>query len=86
MPAITVDEKFKQSLGDIKEEVLVYDAEGRALGSFRPYDDAEARLVEEVMKRVDWEEIRRRKELNRPGRTTAEVFERLDRLEDSSCE
>lgn len=86
MASITVDENFKKSVGDVTQEVVVYDAEGRALGSFRPYDETEARLVAEVMKRVDWDEIRRREELNRPGRTTAEVWERIDRREQDGCD
>jgi hypothetical protein len=77
MSSITVNEGMTAILGQVKGLTEVRDPGGNVLGFFAPASIRNAAAYAGAAAHFDPAEIQRRKELNEPGLTTREVFERL---------
>jgi hypothetical protein len=75
------DPPTERLLADAAGPVEVKDSAGRTLGTFTPSRTAEDELYERVMRQIDLAEIERRKNLDEPTYTFAEVLEHLRSLE-----
>jgi hypothetical protein len=79
MNHLTADELMLARLGGIVEPIEIRDPDGKLMGHYTPFVPPElAALYDKARKLFDPVEIERRlAESNGPGRTTAEVLERL---------
>jgi hypothetical protein len=71
---------LSQAVNDLAE---IRDTDGKVIGYFAPVALDDARLYADVAAHYDAAEMKRRKEDGSPGRTTAEVLERLQSLENT---
>ena len=77
MVQVIANDAVRALFGELKETAEIRDEHGGLVGYFLPAASDEARLRQKVMAQYDPAEIARRKASGEPGRTTAEVLERL---------
>ncbi len=80
MTSLTVDAGTLAVLSQATDLAEIRDAGGNVIGFFAPSKLSSAAQKARVAARYDPEEIRRRKQANLPGYTTAQVFEHLQSL------
>jgi hypothetical protein len=81
MNAVTADIALQQSLANVPGLTEIRDSQGVLLGYFSPAKHKLAQAYAEAAAHFDPAEIKRRKESEEPGRSTAEVLSRLKGLE-----
>lgn len=77
MVQLVADANLHEKLESVRDRAEVRDAGGRLLGFFTPVSPEEAEMYRRAAAKIDPEEIRRRKEMNAPGRPFREVIESI---------
>lgn len=81
MTSITADGDMLAALANVKELAEVRDGTGNVIGFFAPVTIEHAARYADAAAHLNPKEIKQAKEGNGPGRSTAEVLQRLQSLE-----
>jgi hypothetical protein len=80
MTTFTADPQLRDLFGRFREVTEVRDSTGKLIGTFTPAAYTENEPYTRAAAHFDPEELKRRKESNQVGKTTAEVLELLKSL------
>jgi hypothetical protein len=78
---ISIDNELAARLRETDPAATVRDADGRLVGVFQCMSPEEAELYQLALDTVDREELARRADETRPGRSIQPLLERLRRME-----